>query len=82
MLMEEGRQANNRRRAAAMENRDDLEEVPLEDIPNEGDNAMYPIGEANLPGQVVVEAEIASPRMDLSDDTSSSEEEAIAAASQ
>ena len=56
-VIQQGREAGNRRKAA-MENPDGHGDARLEDVYDEGGEAIQPIGEADLPVHVVVEAEI------------------------
>lgn len=61
LVLQHGREERNRRRAASP---DDLEDVPLEEIRDEGNNIIQPSDDAGLPGQVAGEFEIfmSSPR--------------------
>ena len=89
LVLQHGREERNRRRAASP---DGLEDVPLEEIRDEGNNIIQPSDDAGLPGQVAGEFEIfmSSPRqiriktedekvaVECSDDACSSDESAAA----
>ena len=76
-IIQQGREAaGNRRRAA--DNPDGPDDACLEDMSGEGGEVIQPIGEADLPGHVVVEAEVDKKiEIDFPADDQSTDERAI-----